>query len=206
MKALTRLPILAAALALSVLPPAARAAEVGKPAPAFTAVDANGKEHNLIDYKGKYVVLEWLNHGCPYVEKHYKTGNMQRLQKKYGGMEEVVWLSVISSAPGKQGYGTPEETLKQAAEKNTAAEAILLDPGGKIGKAYGAKTTPHMYVINPEGTLIYMGAIDDKPTTRHASVEGATNYVANALDEALAGKEVSTASTKAYGCSVKYAD
>lgn len=195
-----------AVLALSALSATPSfALKPGDRAPAFTLQSASGDEVSLSDYSGKYVVLEWLNHGCPYVKKHYKSGNMQALQAKYAG-KEVVWLSVISSAPGKQGHGSPAETMAQAKEKGSNAGAILLDESGEVGKAYGAKTTPHMYVITPEGELAYLGAIDDKPTTDLDDVEGATNYVAGALDALLAGKPVPVAATKAYGCSVKYAD
>lgn len=193
-------------LALSALSAAPSfALKPGDQAPGFTLQSASGDEVSLSDYSGKYVVLEWLNHGCPYVKKHYKSGNMQALQEKYTG-KGVVWLSVISSAPGKQGHGSPAETMAQAKEKGSNAGAILLDESGEVGKAYGAKTTPHMYVITPKGELAYLGAIDDKPTTDLDDVEGATNYVAGALEALLAGKQVPVAATKAYGCSVKYAD
>ena len=179
------------------------APQVGQPAPAFTLTDSNGQSHNLSDFKGKFVVLEWLNHGCPFVVKHYESGNMQNLQKEYTG-KDVVWLSIVSSAPGKQGHMSPEETNKAKAEKGSAATAILLDEDGKVGKLYDAKVTPELYVINPEGVLVYMGAIDDKNSTDAADVAGAKNYVKQALDEAMAGKPVSEPTTAAYGCSVKY--
>lgn len=179
------------------------APEVGKPAPEFTLTDSNGKSHNLSDFKGKVVVLEWLNHGCPFVQKHYDGGNMQGLQKKYTG-EGVVWLSIVSSAPGKQGHMSPEETNKTKAEKNSAATAVLLDEDGKVGRLYNAKVTPELFVINKEGVLVYAGAIDDKKSTDAADVAGAKNHVAAALDETLAGKPVSVPTTTAYGCSVKY--
>lgn len=182
---------------------AAQAAEVGAAAPAFSLMDSSGKKHELAQYKGKYVVLEWLNHGCPFVQKHYGTGNMQALQKEYTG-KGVVWLSVISSAPGKQGNMTPAEINKTNREKKGMATAILTDSEGKVGRTYGAKTTPHLYVIDPAGKLIYAGAIDDKPTTEDEDVKTARNYVRAALDQAMAGKPVEVASTKAYGCSVKY--
>lgn len=191
-------------LALAVAAGTALAApEVGQPAPAFTLTDSNGQSHNLADFKGKFVVLEWLNHGCPFVKKHYDSNNMQNLQKEYTG-KDVVWLSIVSSAPGKQGHMSPAETNQAKEEKRSAATAVLLDENGTVGQLYGAKVTPELYVINPEGNLIYAGAIDDKKSVDPADVEGATNYVKQALDEALAGQPVSTPKTEPYGCSVKY--
>jgi peroxiredoxin len=182
---------------------AVAAPQIGQPAPEFTLTDSNGQSHNLSDFKGKFVVLEWLNHGCPFVQKHYDGGNMQGLQKEYTG-KDVVWLSIVSSAPGKQGHMSPEETNKAKEEKGSAATAILIDEDGTVGKLYDAKVTPELYVINPEGTLVYMGAIDDKKSVDAADVAGAKNYVKQALDEALAGNPVSEPATEAYGCSVKY--
>jgi len=179
------------------------APEVGQPAPAFTLTDSNGQSHNLADFKGKFVVLEWLNHGCPFVKKHYDSNNMQKLQKEYTG-KDVVWLSIVSSAPGKQGHMSPAETNQAKEEKGSAATAVLLDEDGTVGQLYGAKVTPELYVINPDGNLIYAGAIDDKKSLDPADVEGAANYVKRALDEALAGQPVSTPKTEPYGCSVKY--
>jgi peroxiredoxin len=196
--------ILKSILALLVAAGTAVAApQVGQPAPEFTLTDSNGKSHNLSDFKGKFVVLEWLNHGCPFVKKHYDGGNMQGLQKEFTG-KDVVWLSIISSAPGKQGHMSPEETNKTKEEKGSAATAILNDEDGTVGKLYDAKVTPELYVINPEGTLIYMGAIDDKKSVEPADVAGAKNYVKQALDEAVAGKPVSEPTTTAYGCGIKY--
>jgi peroxiredoxin len=177
---------------------------VGKPAPAFTLTGADGASYSLAELKGKFVVLEWLNYECPYVVKHYDSKNMQQLQQTYTS-KGVKWFAVNSSAEGKQGHLTPEQALALAKEKGAAATATLLDHSGEVGRLYGAKTTPHMFVINPEGTLIYAGAIDDNDSTRLSSVEGAKNYVAAALDEAMAGKPVSVASSRPYGCSVKYA-
>lgn len=182
---------------------AVAAPQVGQPAPEFTLTDSNGQSHKLSDFKGKFVVLEWLNHGCPFVVKHYESGNMQNLQKEYTG-KDVVWLSIVSSAPGKQGHMSPEETNRAKAEKGSAATAVLLDEDGTVGKLYDAKVTPELYVINPAGVLVYAGAIDDKKSTDPADVAGAKNYVKQALDEAMAGKPVSEPSTTAYGCSVKY--
>jgi peroxiredoxin len=179
------------------------APQVGQPAPEFTLTDSNGKAHKLSDFKGKFVVLEWLNHGCPFVIKHYESGNMQKLQKEYTG-KVVVWLSIASSAPGKQGHMSPEETNKTRADKGSAATAVLRDEDGTVGKLYDAKVTPELYVVDPEGTLIYMGAIDDVKSTDTADVAGAKNYVKQALDEAMAGKPVSEPSTSAYGCGIKY--
>lgn len=176
----------------------------GSTAPDFTLTDSNGESHSLSDYKGKYVVLEWINHDCPFVKKHYESGNMQSLQKEFGE-KGVVWFSVASSAPGKQGHYDGETWNELTSEKGAEPKAVLLDPSGKVGKLYGAKTTPHMYVVNPEGTLIYQGAIDSKPSANPKDVQSAENYVSSALNTALSGNEVSVDSTKAYGCSVKYA-
>lgn len=181
------------------------ALQTNKPAPDFTLKSAgtNSGEITLSSFKGKVVVLEWLNHGCPFVRKHYDSGNMQALQKKYVG-KNVIWFSVISSAPGKQGYVDAEGARKDMVANNSAATNVLLDPTGKVGMLYGAKTTPHMYIINKEGTLVYQGAIDDKPDTDKNSIATAKNYVAEALDLTLAGKRVSQHTTKSYGCGVKY--
>ncbi len=177
--------------------------EVGKEAPEFTLTDSLGKSHSLSDFKGKVVVLEWLNHGCPFVVKHYSSGNMQGLQKDYTG-KGVVWLSIVSSAPGKQGHMTPEQTNAAKAEKGSAATAILLDEDGKVGKLYDAKTTPQMFVIDAEGKLAYAGAIDSIKSTDAADIPNSTNYVKEALDAVLRGEPVKTAVTTPYGCSVKY--
>jgi peroxiredoxin len=179
-------------------------ATVGDSAPNFTLPDTEGEEHTLADYEGKYVVLEWLNFGCPFVGKHYGSGNMQRLQETYTD-EGVVWLSIVSSAEGRQGYYPPAEMKAQKKKHNGNMTAILLDPSGTVGKTYGAKVTPHMYVINPDGELIYKGGIDDRPTTDEADIEGATNYVRNALNQAMNGEEVSPKTAQPYGCTVKYA-
>lgn len=195
---------LAALFTLAVLAVSLHASPApGQPAPDFVAVDSEGKTHALADYKGKIVVLEWLNHGCPFVKKHYGSGNMQALQKKYTALG-VVWLSVVSSAPGKQGNMSPEETRKTKEACGSAATAILLDQDGKVGRAYDAKTTPHMFVIAKDGTLAYAGAIDDKKSPDPSDIAGAKNYVAQAIDEMLAGRNVSEPNTVSYGCSVKY--
>lgn len=179
--------------------------EVGKPAPDFILKDCSGKEHSLSDFKGKTVVLEWVNHGCPFVVKHYSSGNMQKLQKD-ATAKDVVWLSICSSAPGKQGHMTGEDAAKKCEAIGSAATAYLLDEDGKVGRLYGAKVTPEMYIINKDGVLVYHGAIDSKKSTDAADIAGATNHVAVALEEVLAGKPVTTATTTAYGCSVKYAN
>ncbi len=196
--------IVAAALATGALT-ASAAAIVGEPAPAFTATDDRGATHSLADYQGKFVVLEWHNNGCPYVKKHYNSGHMQALQKEWTA-KGVVWLTVISSAPGKQGYVTAAESQAYMTEKGGAQTAVLLDPTGAVGHLYDAKTSPHMFVIDPRGVLVYNGAIDDKPTPDPADLAGATDYVSQALTEAMAGKPVATPTSRPYGCSVKYAD
>ena len=190
-------------LLLSVGTAAFAAPEIGKPAPAFVLKDTQGKDVSLADQKGKVVVLEGINHGCPFVKKHYGSGNMQNLQKEYTA-KGVVWLSVASSAPGKEGYMKADGWNKAIAEKKSAATAVLLDPDGVAGRAYGAKTTPHMFVIDAEGRLVYKGAIDDRPSADPADVPGAKNYVRQALDSVLAGKPVAAPSTPPYGCGVKY--
>ncbi len=167
------------------------------------APDFSLQNFNLKDHRGKIVVLEWLNHGCPFVRKHYDSGNMQALQKKYKA-KGIVWASVISSAPGKQGH-VDEKGAQQEKEKyKSEAAHILLDPTGKVGMLYEAKTTPHMYIINPEGKLVYQGAIDDRADTDQKSIKGARNFVGLALDAILEDKPIPTPTTKAYGCSVKY--
>jgi len=172
-------------------------------APDFTLTDTYGKQHKLSEFAGKYVVLEWLNHDCPFVHKHYDSKNMQSLQKRYTE-KGVVWLSILSSAPGKQGHYTPEEANKLTAEKGAAPTAVLIDADGTVGKLYDAKTTPHMFVINPQGEIIYKGAIDDHRSTDVADIAESRNYVAATLDAAMAGKPVEVAATQPYGCGVKY--
>ncbi|MCB9799158.1 MAG: thioredoxin family protein [Candidatus Omnitrophica bacterium] len=175
----------------------------GRLAPDFRLEDTHGQSHALSDFLGRYVVLEWTNYECPFVKKHYSGGNMQSLQKELTG-EGVVWLSIGSSAEGNQGYFSADEWNKRASEKNASPTAILLDPYGEVGRMYEAKTTPHMFVINPDGVLIYAGAIDSVASPDPADIEGATNYVRQAVHEAMAGKPVSVPATKSYGCSVKY--
>ena len=181
------------------------AVRVSEAAPDFTATDSTGQTRHLSDYRGKFVVLEWTNRGCPYTKKHYDSGNMQRLQQEWTA-KGVVWLTVLSSAPGKQGYmGASDENAYLKAE-NAHPTAALLDPTGALGHLYDAKTSPQMFVINPEGMLVYDGAIDDKPTTDVADIQGAKNYLNEALEQAMAGKPVSDPVTRPYGCSVKYAN
>jgi peroxiredoxin len=183
----------------------AQEVRVGAPAPAFTATDSRGQTETLAQYRGKYVVLEWHNQGCPYTKKHYVSGNMQALQKEWTG-KGVVWFTVISSAPGQQGYVTPYEENAYLAQMRAAPTAVLMDHDGKLGRLYNAKTTPQMIVIDPSGKMIYDGAIDNRPTPDAADIRGAENYVSDALTEAMAGKPVATAFTRPYGCSVKYPD
>jgi len=182
---------------------AAESPRVGAAAPSFSVADTKGKTHSLADYKGKWVVLEWFNPECPFVKKHYGSGNMQKLQQAYAG-KGVVWLSVDSSAAGKEGHLTPETAGKTIADWKMTSTTLLLDAEGKAGQAYGAKNTPHMFVIDPDGKIVYEGAIDSKATANPADIAGATNYVKTALDEAMAGKPVTNPNTKPYGCSVKY--
>jgi len=196
----------AAAFALALAPSATLAqAVVGSPAPAFTATDSHGQSHSLDQYRGKYVVLEWHNQGCPFTKKHYVSGNMQSLQKEWTA-KGVVWFTVISSAPGQQGYQTDAQENSYLAQVHADPTAVLMDSDGKLGHLYGAKTTPEMYVIDPNGKLIYEGAIDDRPTPDPGDIKGADNYLNDALTEALAGKPITHSYTRSYGCSVKYAD
>lgn len=181
------------------------AVKVGDSAPDFTGTDSHGLSHKLSDYRGKFVVLEWHNNGCPFTKKHYESGNMQRLQKEWTE-KGVAWLTVISSSPGAQGFVTADQENEYMQRMRAVPTAALLDPKGEIGRLYGAKTTPHMFVINPQGQLIYNGAIDDKPTPDLSDVNAAKNYVSDALRQAMAGQAVAVATTRPYGCSVKYAD
>lgn len=178
--------------------------EIGKPAPEFMLKDANGKTFSLKDHKDKTVVLEWVNYECPFVRKHYDSGNMQAMQKEETG-KGVVWYSIISSAPGEQGYLEGKDLIERTKKEKNAATATLLDPDGKVGKAYGAQTTPHMYVIE-KGTLVYKGAIDDTRSTDVADVKTAKNFVKLALEASRNGRTLASkeADTKAYGCGIKY--
>jgi peroxiredoxin len=179
------------------------AVKVGEPAPGFTLTGADGKAYALADFKGRYVVLEWTNHDCPFVKKHYNSGNMQSQQKELTG-KGAAWLTVISSAPGKQGHVDAARANELTQSRKAAPTAVLFDPSGDTGRAYGARTTPHMYLVAPDGTLIYMGGIDSVPSSDADDIAGAKQYVKVALAEAMAGKPVTDASTKPYGCSVKY--
>ena len=181
------------------------AASIDKAAPDFALTGIDGKTYKLSDFKGKYVVLEWNNLDCPFVKKHYGSGNMQALQKKYTD-QGVVWLTICSSAEGKQGYYEPAALQELAKEKKLSSTAYLRDAEGTVGKEYGAKTTPNMFIVNPEGVLIYAGAIDDKPSPDPNDIPGATNYVAACLDASMAGKAVATKTTVPYGCGVKYSN
>ncbi|MCA1660037.1 MAG: thioredoxin family protein [Verrucomicrobiaceae bacterium] len=182
---------------------AADSPKVGSTAPEISVTDSKGKTHTLSQYKGKYVVLEWFNPECPFVKKHYGGGNMQKLQEEFTG-KGVVWLTIDSSAPGLEGHLTAEQAEKKMTEWKTKQTALLLDADGKAGETYGAKNTPQMFVINPEGKIVYEGAIDSKATPNAADIPNSTNYVKAALEESMAGKSVTNATTKPYGCSVKY--
>jgi peroxiredoxin len=184
-------------------PAYAAAPQTGAAAPEFTGLDSRGSTHTLAGYRGKTVVLEWTNHECPYTVKHYATGNMQNLQAA-AIVSGVIWLTVVSSRPGTQGYVEAAEADRLTATRKAQPTAVLLDPKGQLGRLYGASTTPHMFVIDGAGALVYMGAIDDRPTASPASVKGARNYVREALDAIAAGQPIAVASTRPYGCSVKY--
>ncbi len=178
-------------------------ATVGQPAPAFSAVDTSGKTVSLADFKGRHVVLEWVNPGCPFVRKHYDSANMQATQK--GATDKgVVWLAINTTATDAGDYLKPAAMAEWMSKQRAAASATLMDSDGKVGRAYGARTTPHMYVINAKGTLVYAGAIDSKASANPADIPSSTNHINVALAESLAGKPVSVASTRPYGCSVKY--
>ena len=191
-----------AVLALSAAP-AMAAPEIGKAAPDFTATDTNGKSHKLSDFKGKVVVLEWTNPECPYVVKHYDSKNMQKLQEEITA-KDVVWLSINSGAEGKQGHLTADAANTYIKDHGAKQTAYLLDPKGEVGKAYDAKTTPHMFVVDKDGTLVYDGAIDDNDSASKEDAASAKNYVTAAVDALVAGKPVETSKTKPYGCGVKY--
>lgn len=196
---------LTALAAVALASPAFAAPVIGQPAPAFTIKDGEGRTRSLAEFKGKTVVLEWTNAGCPYVKKHYGSGNMQGLQKS-ATKDGVVWLTLISSAPGQQGYVSPAAAKTWKTDTGAGAAAVLLDPAGAVGKAYDAKTTPHMYIVDKGGKLIYQGGIDDKPSADPSSLKGAKNYVTAALSDVKAGRAVATPVSKPYGCSVKYAE
>ena len=204
---LSRLSSLFASLVIAstLVPSLAQEVRIGAAAPEFKATDSNGNAESLDQYRGKYVVLEWHNQGCPYTRKHYTSGNMQSLQKEWTA-KGVVWLTVISSAPGEQGYVTGSQENSYLSRMHAVPTAVLLDSDSKVARMYSAKTTPQMVVIDPGGKVIYDGAIDDRPTDDPGDVKGAKNYVNEALGAAMAGKPVPTPYTRPYGCSVKYAE
>jgi peroxiredoxin len=202
MKATIAASLFAAGLAFTT-PAALANVAAGAPAPDFTLTDIQGKPHKLSTYKGKYVVLEWFNSECPFVQKHYESGNMQSLQKKYGD-KGVVWLVINSTTAESSNYRSPAQSQEIVNGWSMVPAALMLDTEGKVGQTYGARTTPQMWVVDPSGKVIYAGGIDDKPTFRTADVKGAKNYVAAALDESMAGKSVTTPAAAPYGCSVKY--
>jgi peroxiredoxin len=183
--------------------PVVATAVVGQPAPAFTARDTSGRAVSLADFKGKTVVLEWVNPACPYVQKHYRSANMQGTQRE-AASQGVVWLAINSTTPEHHDHLKPAALAEWMKGQQAAATATLMDESGQVGRTYGARTTPHMYVVDARGLLVYAGAIDNKPTSSPADIPGATNHVKAALAETLAGKPVSVAQTRAYGCFVKY--
>ena len=182
---------------------AGAAPQIGEPAPEFTGIDSRGNSHALSDYRGKPVILEWTNHDCPYVRKHYSSGNMQQQQQAATG-QGAVWLSIISSVPGKQGHVTPAQADALTVQRNAAPSAVILDENGDIGRLYGAKTTPHMYIIDADGKLAYMGGIDSIASSNPADIEKAIQYVPAALAQMMNGEPIASSVTRPYGCSVKY--
>lgn len=192
-----------AAVALMLSGPASAAPQINQPAPAFTGQAADGSTVDLAALRGQIVVLEWTNHDCPFVRKHYDSANMQTLQKE-AVTQDIVWLQVISSAPGKQGHVDGPTAIELNEERGAAPANTLLDPGGEIGKLYGAQTTPHMYIIDPEGTLVYMGGIDSIPSKNVEDIPQAVNYVREALSAMEGGQPVAEAVTRPYGCAVHY--
>jgi alkyl hydroperoxide reductase subunit AhpC len=196
--------LLACAVAIGLPLTALAAADVNQPAPAFSAQGANGKPINLSDYQGKTVVLEWTNQDCPFVKKHYDSGNIPRLQKE-AAAKGVVWLQVISSAPGEQGQVDGPTAIKANEYRGATPAGIVLDPQGKVGKLYGAQTTPHIFIIDPQGKLAYKGGIDSIASSNQADIAKAEPYVSNAIKALTSGQKVAQSSTRPYGCSVKYA-
>ena len=204
MSIIQRRSLLLAGAAAALVPAAAWATpDLGKPAPAFAATDSNGKSWSLADLKGKVVVLETTNHDCPYVGKHYRSGNMQAQQRE-ATAKGVIWLTVASSAPGEEGFVNASQANELTKSRNAAPTAVLLDPQSKIARAYGATVTPHMYIVDASGVLVYKGGIDSIPSADTADIPKAKQYVRMALDQLLAGKQVAEASTRPYGCSLKY--
>ncbi|QLE83932.1 redoxin domain-containing protein [Shewanella sp. Scap07] len=192
-----------AVLLMTLMGSAFAAVKVDQAAPNFSLANTKGEQINLADYQGKYVILEWTNHLCPYVQKHYDSDNIPSMQRKYTA-DNIVWLSIISSAPGKQGHIDSVTSDELTASRNAAPTQVLFDPEGEVGKLYGAKTTPHMYIIDPQGTLRYAGGIDSIKSAKIADIEKADNYVEQAMAALLSGKAVKNKLTPPYGCSVKY--
>ena len=182
------------------------APRIGQAAPDFVGVDTNGNAHRLDDFQGQTVVLEWTNHDCPFVQKHYESGNMQTQQRRAQNDHGVVWLTVISSSPGTQGHVSPDKANALTESRDASPTAVILDEDGTIGRAYDARVTPHMYIIDEQGTLIYMGGIDSNPSADPADIPDATQYVIQALNEKAADEPISEPITRPYGCSIKYAD
>jgi peroxiredoxin len=195
---------LTTALLLLVTAAAHAAPEIGRPAPDFELTDTAGNAHRLSDFAGRKVVLEWTNHECPFVVKHYGSGNMQKQQRKARDEHDAIWLTIISSKPGAQGHVSPETADELTASRNASPTAVLLDESGDVGRAYAARVTPHMYIIDEDGALVYMGGIDSNPSADPADIPEATQYVTAALDELAAGRAVSEAVTRPYGCTIKY--
>ena len=203
MRIQTAVVVLASLIAASPVVAAAQPPAIGQSVPGFSLTDSHGQVRSLDEFRGRFIVLEWFNPECPFVRKHYSSGRMQQLQKAAVN-RGAIWLSIDSSAPGKQGNLTPEKAVTFAQDQGMGSTAVLLDPDGKVGRLYDAKTTPHMFIIAPDGKLIYDGAIDDKPSTDVKDFETAINYVQQALDEAIDGRPVTTSLTQPYGCGVKY--
>lgn len=198
------LPALFSITAALVACPAAAAPKIGEPAPQFELTDTAGNAHSLSDFKGRTVVLEWTNHDCPFVQKHYSSDNMQDQQRMAAGEHDAVWLTIISSKPGAQGHVSPERADELTRTRNAAPTAVLLDESGDVGRAYAAQVTPHMYIIDESGTLVYMGGIDSNPSADPADIPSSTQYVVTALGDMQAGREVAEPVTRPYGCTIKY--
>jgi len=191
-------------LALTASGPLAAAPTIGEPAPEFELIDTAGTTHRLSDFRGRTVILEWTNHECPFVQKHYDSGNMQEQQRIAAGEYDAVWLTIISSKAGAQGHVSPEQADELTASRDAAPTAVLIDEPGEVGRAYVAQVTPHMYIIDPNGILVYMGGIDSNPSADPADIPTSTQYVLAALDDMAAGGAVAEAVTRPYGCTIKY--
>jgi peroxiredoxin len=196
--------VLSSFIMLLAAGPLFAAPEIGGPAPDFELTDTTGTSHSLSDFAGKKVILEWTNHDCPFVVKHYGSGNMQGQQRTATNDHDAVWLTIISSKPGAQGHVSPERADELTANRDAAPTAVLLDESGDVGRAYSAKVTPHMYIIDEEGTLVYMGGIDSNPSADPADIADATQYVMAALDDLAADRAVAEPVTRPYGCTIKY--